>query len=176
VHGRAAGSPLCGVAAAADGVAAEQTPNAPSRTTSAACALVAPYCTIGQRRRRLPSLIAERVLSARLGSLLLDAKAQASMATDLRYRRPTEIAYLNGLVVQLGEQKGVATPLNARLYALVRAAEEAASGAPELTPAQIARGVDGIDVEGRSRWAMFAGAVALALLALGVASHFGLLP
>ena len=49
---------------------------------------------------------------------------KASMLQDVEARRPTEIAYLNGGIVRFGKWRGVATPLNKAVWALVRGVEE----------------------------------------------------
>ena len=48
---------------------------------------------------------------------------KASMLQDVEARRPTEIDYLNGGIVRLGEKHAVPTPLNAAIWALVRGLE-----------------------------------------------------
>lgn len=48
----------------------------------------------------------------------------SSTAQDLARGRPTEIAHLNGLIVQRGQARGVATPVNAALTTLVRLLEQ----------------------------------------------------
>jgi 2-dehydropantoate 2-reductase len=48
---------------------------------------------------------------------------KASMLQDVEARRPTEVDYLNGGIVRFGEEHGVATPLNAAIWALVRGLE-----------------------------------------------------
>src|SRR5947207_13867049 len=48
---------------------------------------------------------------------------KASMLQDVEARRPTEIAYLNGGIVRFGESRGVATPLNEAILALVKGLE-----------------------------------------------------
>jgi len=53
----------------------------------------------------------------------VDPQARSSMQDDFRQGRPTEIGYLQGEVVALAEQYGLAAPINAKLVALVRAAE-----------------------------------------------------
>jgi len=53
----------------------------------------------------------------------VDPQARSSMQDDFRQGRPTEIAYLQGEVVARAEQYGLAAPINAKLVALVRAAE-----------------------------------------------------
>jgi 2-dehydropantoate 2-reductase len=49
---------------------------------------------------------------------------KASMTQDVEARRQTEIDFLNGAIVERGEEAGVPTPLNRALWALVRAREE----------------------------------------------------
>jgi len=48
----------------------------------------------------------------------------SSTAQDLARGRPTEIAHLNGLIVQRGQAHGIATPVNAALATLVRLLEK----------------------------------------------------
>jgi 2-dehydropantoate 2-reductase len=48
---------------------------------------------------------------------------KASMLQDVEARRQTEVDYLNGGIVRLGEERGVATPLNAAIQALVKGVE-----------------------------------------------------
>jgi 2-dehydropantoate 2-reductase len=48
---------------------------------------------------------------------------KASMLQDVEARRPTEIDYLTGGIVRFGEARGVPTPLNAAIWALVRGLE-----------------------------------------------------
>ena len=63
--------------------------------------------------------------------------ARSSMADDLARGRPTEIGDINGEVVALGSALGIATPLNAHLVALVRAAETRQQGSPRLPAAAL---------------------------------------
>lgn len=49
------------------------------------------------------------------------ADAYPSMVADVRQGKPTEIATLNGAIVDLGKQFGIATPLNAKVVELVQA-------------------------------------------------------
>jgi len=64
----------------------------------------------------------------------IDPAARSSMWEDLERRRPTEIDYLNGEIIRLGERHGVPVPVNRRIRELVRAAEEAKRGSPRLPP------------------------------------------
>jgi len=48
------------------------------------------------------------------------ADNRCSMLQDLEARRPTEIEYLNGAIVRAAEPRGVATPANRAISALVR--------------------------------------------------------
>lgn len=61
-------------------------------------------------------LVARRMLA-------IDPSARSSMSEDLAAGRPTEIDWINGEVVKLAGQLGRDAPINARLCALVRAAE-----------------------------------------------------
>ena len=49
---------------------------------------------------------------------------KASMLQDVEARRQTEIDYLNGGIVSFGEQRGIATPLNRAILALVKGVEQ----------------------------------------------------
>ncbi|WP_323121114.1 2-dehydropantoate 2-reductase [Burkholderia alba] len=70
-------------------------------------------------------LAAPDPLFARLarGMLTIDPLARSSMADDLTAGRPTEVDWINGAVVRLAGQAGCGAPVNARLCALVHAAE-----------------------------------------------------
>lgn len=63
-----------------------------------------------------------RVLAGRM--LAIDPLARSSMWEDLQAGRATEVDYLNGEVVGLAGSLKRAAPVNARLVALVRAAEK----------------------------------------------------
>jgi 2-dehydropantoate 2-reductase len=66
----------------------------------------------------------------------IDDKARSSMSDDLAHGRKTEIDHLNGELVRLAEGLGRDAPVNRRIIALVRAAED---GAPPLSPAALRR-------------------------------------
>ena len=52
----------------------------------------------------------------------------SSTAQDLARGKPSEIDYLNGTIVRLGQQYGIATPANRTLWALVKLLEQKAAG------------------------------------------------
>lgn len=54
----------------------------------------------------------------------VDAKATSSMADDFVAGRPTEIDYLNGGVVQLADSLGEDAPINKKIIALIKSAEQ----------------------------------------------------
>ncbi len=64
-------------------------------------------------------------------ALKVHPQARSSMADDLAQGRRTEIDELQGAVVALGIRHQVPTPVNQRVAALVRAAEQA--GPEDLT-------------------------------------------
>ncbi|MGA2491071.1 MAG: ketopantoate reductase C-terminal domain-containing protein [Anaerolineales bacterium] len=51
-------------------------------------------------------------------------KTLSSTLQSLRRGRPTEIDYLNGEIVRLGQQVGMATPLNSRVVEIVKKVEK----------------------------------------------------
>ncbi len=51
----------------------------------------------------------------------IDAKARSSMADDVAAGKPTEIAFLNGAIADLGRRHGIATPVNDDLVARIGA-------------------------------------------------------
>ncbi|MCC6763130.1 MAG: 2-dehydropantoate 2-reductase [Deltaproteobacteria bacterium] len=69
---------------------------------------------------RLPNAIFTR-LAGRM--LAVDPQARSSMWEDLQAGRTTEVDWLNGEIVRLAASLGRTAPVNARLVALVRAAE-----------------------------------------------------
>jgi 2-dehydropantoate 2-reductase len=48
---------------------------------------------------------------------------RSSTAQDLARKKPTEIDYLNGLIVKKGQDYGIRTPVNQSIYALVKMLE-----------------------------------------------------
>ncbi|KRE16504.1 2-dehydropantoate 2-reductase [Bosea sp. Root483D1] len=76
--------------------------------------------------RWIPALLRlPDVLFARLARkmLAIDPLARSSMADDLAAGRRTEIDWINGEVISLAERLGQRAPVNARLVALIKAAE-----------------------------------------------------
>jgi len=59
--------------------------------------------------------------------LAIDPLARSSMSDDLAAGRTTEVDWINGEVVRLAERLGQRAPVNAKLCAMVHAAESAAS-------------------------------------------------
>ena len=53
----------------------------------------------------------------------------SSTAQDMARRKPTEIDHLNGFVARRGRERGVATPVNQTLHALVKLIEAGYGGA-----------------------------------------------
>ena len=64
--------------------------------------------------------------------LRIDPEARSSMWQDLVRRRPTEIEFLNGEIVQLAEAHGIDAPINRRIVGLIQDAEQAGAGSPHL--------------------------------------------
>ena len=69
---------------------------------------------------RLPDWLFRRVARQMVA---IDPLARSSTWEDLEAGRPTEVDWINGEVVRLAETLGRTAPVNARLVALVKAAE-----------------------------------------------------
>lgn len=69
---------------------------------------------------RLPDVIFKRLAAS---MLKIDEQARSSMWEDLQRQRSTEVNELNGAVVKLANACGTSAPLNARMVALIQAAE-----------------------------------------------------
>jgi 2-dehydropantoate 2-reductase len=50
-------------------------------------------------------------------------KHRASMLQDVLAKRPTEVDFINGAIVEWGKKAGVPTPLNKALYELIKGLE-----------------------------------------------------
>jgi 2-dehydropantoate 2-reductase len=73
----------------------------------------------------------------------INADARSSMWEDLERGRPTEIEYLNGEIIRLGERFAVPVPVNRRIRELVRAAESAKHGSPRIGGGDLRKRVTG---------------------------------
>jgi 2-dehydropantoate 2-reductase len=85
---------------------------------------------------RLPDWLFRRVARRMLA---IDPEARSSMWEDLERRRPTEIDHLQGAILALAAKTRVQVPLTDRIVRLVKTAETADAGSPDLTPDRIAR-------------------------------------
>jgi 2-dehydropantoate 2-reductase len=83
---------------------------------------------------RLPDPIFEALLGR---TMKIDPEARSSMWEDLKQGRRTEIDYLQGVITEIAERRGLAAPLSRRIVELIRQAERDAKGSPGLTPEQI---------------------------------------
>ena len=86
---------------------------------------------------RLPDPLFKAMLGR---TMTIDATARSSMSDDLLLGRPTEIDFLQGLIVETAQKHGMEAPLSRRIVALIKQAEAAAKGLPNLTPAQVRTG------------------------------------
>ena len=71
----------------------------------------------------LPTAVAGRLAGAKLNRMESQWPLIGSTLQSLLNKEPTEVDYLNGEVVRLGEQVGIATPLNAAIVKLVHQVE-----------------------------------------------------
>jgi 2-dehydropantoate 2-reductase len=88
---------------------------------------IAPAKTAGLDPRLLPVLLGlPDALFTRVAAKMLavDPHARSSTQDDLAAGRPTEVDYLNGEIAALAAEHGRIAPVNARLTALVHAAEQ----------------------------------------------------
>jgi 2-dehydropantoate 2-reductase len=83
---------------------------------------------------RLPDAIFEALLGR---TMKIDPEARSSMWEDLQRGRRTEIDYLQGVIIEIADRRGLQAPLSRRIVALIRSAEAAGKGSPGLTPDQI---------------------------------------
>jgi 2-dehydropantoate 2-reductase len=74
-------------------------------------------------------------------AMKIDPQARSSMWEDLERRRRTEVDYLQGVITEIADRRGLKTPLSRRIVALIRDAEAAGKGSPRLTVARIRSGV-----------------------------------
>jgi 2-dehydropantoate 2-reductase len=83
---------------------------------------------------RLPDLVFAPILRQ---SMKIDQEARSSMYEDLQRGRRTEIDYLQGVIIEIAERRGLDVPLSRRIVALIKDAEAAGEGSPRLTATQI---------------------------------------
>jgi 2-dehydropantoate 2-reductase len=83
---------------------------------------------------RLPDAIFAAILGR---TMKIDPQARASMWEDLQRRRPTEIDYLQGVIIEIADRHGLEVPISRRVVALIKQAEAAGNGPPKLSPEQI---------------------------------------
>ncbi len=70
-------------------------------------------------------------------TMKIDPEARSSMWEDLKHGRRTEIDYLQGVITEIAERRGLEAPLSRRIVELIRQAERDAKGSPGLTPEQV---------------------------------------
>ena len=94
-------------------------------------------CDQPMLRKVISGLVAEGVAVAGALGITLDSDPdelvdharevaylhKASMLQDVLAKRPTEVAALNGGIVQFGQENGVPTPLNQAIHALIKGLE-----------------------------------------------------
>lgn len=83
---------------------------------------------------RLPDAVFEMVLGR---AMKIDPQARSSMWEDLQRGRRTEIDYLQGVITEIADRRGLQVPLSRRIVALIKRAEAAGRGSPALTPDQV---------------------------------------
>jgi 2-dehydropantoate 2-reductase len=83
---------------------------------------------------RLPDAIFEALLGR---TMKIDPEARSSMWGDLQRGRLTEIDYLQGVITEIADRRGLQVPLSRRIVALIKSAEAGGKGSPGLTPEQI---------------------------------------
>jgi 2-dehydropantoate 2-reductase len=83
---------------------------------------------------RLPDAVFQLLLGR---TMKIDPEARSSMWEDLQRGRRTEVDYLQGVITQIAERRGLKVPLSRRIVALIKRAEADGKGSPGLTPDQI---------------------------------------
>jgi 2-dehydropantoate 2-reductase len=83
---------------------------------------------------RLPDAVFEMLLGR---TMKIDPEARSSMWEDLQRGRRTEIDYLQGVITEIADRRGLQVPLARRVVALIKSAEAAGKGSPRLSPLQI---------------------------------------
>ncbi|UWR12321.1 2-dehydropantoate 2-reductase [Sulfitobacter mediterraneus] len=85
---------------------------------------------------RLPTPLFSRIAAS---MLTIDAQARTSMALDLMAGRPTEIDSLQGAVIAMAKAQGRAAPICTMVAEVIRTAELAEEGLPDLSAAALRR-------------------------------------
>ena len=83
---------------------------------------------------RLPDALFNALLGR---TMKIDPEARSSMWEDLQRGRRTEIDYLQGVITEIAERRGLEAPLSRRIMELIRRAEADGKGSPGLTPEQV---------------------------------------
>jgi 2-dehydropantoate 2-reductase len=83
---------------------------------------------------RLPDAVFAMLLGR---TMKIDPEARSSMWEDLQRGRRTEIDYLQGVITDIADRRGLSVPLSHRIVALIKRAEAAGRGSPKLKPDQI---------------------------------------
>jgi 2-dehydropantoate 2-reductase len=78
---------------------------------------------------RLPDWLFFRIAA---GMVKIDPQARSSMWEDLQKGRKTEIDYLNGEIVKLGQALNFPTPINSAIIQLIKTAENQGLGSPQI--------------------------------------------
>ena len=97
-------------------------------------AISAPTASSRSRRRRYRSAgcrhccaCPDAIFEALLGrTMKIDPEARSSMWEDLQRGRRTEIDYLQGVITEIAERRGLEAPLSRRIVELIRKAERPA--------------------------------------------------
>jgi 2-dehydropantoate 2-reductase len=83
---------------------------------------------------RFPDAIFELLLGR---TMKIDPEARSSMWEDLQRGRRTEVDYLQGVITEIANRRGLQAPLSSRIVALIKDAEAKGKGSPGLTPDQV---------------------------------------
>ncbi|MDJ0514462.1 MAG: 2-dehydropantoate 2-reductase [Methyloceanibacter sp.] len=95
----------------------------------------APYEGVPQRVLALAMRLPDPLFRAAARRMLsMDKSARSSMWEDLQAGRRTEIDHLQGEIIRLADNVQRLAPLNRRVRDLVKEAERARQGSPELSP------------------------------------------
>jgi 2-dehydropantoate 2-reductase len=117
-----------------------------SQITEALCVLKAagikPVSPVKLPLRYLPGLLRLPNLLFRLAgrsTLQIDPEARSSTWEDLMLQRPAETSQFQGAIIKLAQEHGLKAPLSEAVFELVKQAEAAGAGPPDLSPESIIR-------------------------------------